>query len=111
MAGGRVFDECMKALAPFGRCATYGIASEEANTVKTGSLMRRSQTVAGFWLMHCLGRPEMIDEALADLFARAARGELRVVVGATYPLAEAAQAHRDLQSRRTSGKLLLDPAA
>jgi NADPH2:quinone reductase len=108
MAGGQVFEECMKALAPFGRCATYGIASEEPNTVSTGGLMRRSQTVAGFWLTHCLGRPDMVDEALADLFSRAARGELRVVVGATYPLAEAAQAHRDLQSRRTTGKLLLD---
>jgi NADPH2:quinone reductase len=111
MAGGKVFDECMEALAPFGRCAAYGIASQEANEVSTGTLMRRSQTVAGFWLMHCLGRPEMIDEALADLFARAARGELRVVVGNTYPLAEAPQAHRDLQGRRTTGKLLLDPSA
>jgi NADPH2:quinone reductase len=109
MAGGRVFEECMTALAPFGRCATYGIASQEPNEVSTGKLMRRSQTVAGFWLMHCLGRPEMMDEALADLFARAARGELRVVVGATYPLGDAAQAHRDLQGRRTTGKLLLDP--
>ncbi|MCW3063838.1 MAG: Alcohol dehydrogenase zinc-binding domain protein [Solirubrobacterales bacterium] len=109
MAGGRVFDECMEALAPFGRCVAYGIASQEQNRVATGKLMRRSQTVAGFWLMHCLGRPEMVDEALADLFARAARGELRVVVGATYPLEDAAQAHRDLQGRRTSGKLLLDP--
>jgi NADPH2:quinone reductase len=109
MAGGRVFDECMAALAPFGRCAAYGIASQEPNQVSTGKLMRRSQTVAGFWLMHCLGQPELVDEALADLFARAARGELRVVVGATYPLAEAAQAHRDLQGRRTTGKLLLDP--
>jgi NADPH2:quinone reductase len=51
----------------------------------------------------------MVDEALADLFARAARGELRVIVGATYPLEDAAQAHRDLEGRRTSGKLLLDP--
>jgi NADPH2:quinone reductase len=32
-----------------------------------------------------------------------------VVVGATYPLGDAAQAHRDLQGRRTTGKLLLDP--
>jgi NADPH2:quinone reductase len=111
MAGGRVFEECMEALAPFGRCAAYGIASQDQNDLRTGKLMRRSQTVAGFWLVHCLGRPDMVDEALADLFARAARGELRVVVGATYPLEDAAQAHRDLQSRRTSGKLLLDPTA
>jgi NADPH:quinone reductase len=109
MAGGRVFEECMEALAAFGRCATYGIASQEPNQVSTGKLMRRSHTVAGFWLMHCLGRPEMVDEALADLFSRAARGELRVVVGATYPLEDAAQAHRDLEGRRSTGKLLLDP--
>jgi NADPH2:quinone reductase len=38
-------------------------------------------------------------------------GRLRVVVGHTYPLSEAAQAHIDLRERRTSGKLLLDPSA
>jgi NADPH:quinone reductase len=111
MAGGRVFEECMAALAPFGRCVTYGIASEEANTVQTGSLMRRSQAVVGFWLMHCIGRPAMIDEALADLFARVAAGELRAVVGGTYPLADAARAQVDLRERRTTGKVLLDPTA
>jgi NADPH:quinone reductase len=111
MAGGRVFEECMGALAPFGRCVTYGIASEEPNTVSTGSLMRRSHAVVGFWLMDCIGRPAMIDDALADLFARVAAGELRVVVGGTYPLAEAAQAQVDLRERRTTGKVLLDPTA
>ena len=66
--------------------STYGIASGEGNEVHTRKLMGRSRAVVGFWLMHCLGRPEMVDEALADLYARAARGELRAVVGATYPL-------------------------
>jgi len=111
MAGGRVFEECMSALAPFGRCVTYGIASEEQNTVQTGALMRRSHAVIGFWLMHCIGRPAMIDEALADLFARVAAGELRVVVGGTYPLADAARAQVDMRERRTTGKVLLDPTA
>jgi len=111
MAGGRVFDECMSALAPFGRCVTYGIASEEQNTVQTGALMRRSHAVVGFWLMHCIGRPAMIDEALADLFARVTAGDLRVVVGGTYPLEQAAQAQVDLRERRTTGKVLLDPTA
>jgi NADPH:quinone reductase len=111
MAGGRVFEECMSALAPFGRCVTYGIASEEPNQVQTGALMRRSHAVVGFWLMHCIGRPAMIDEALADLFGRVAAGELRVVVGGTYPLDQAAQAQVDLRERRTTGKVLLDPTA
>jgi NADPH2:quinone reductase len=90
---------------------TYGIAGGQPNQVDTGTLMRRTQAVVGFWLMRCLGQPSMVDEALADLFDRAARGELRAVVGATYPLAEAARAQEDLAARRTTGKLLLDPAA
>ena len=111
MAGGAVFDECRNALAPFGRLVTYGIASREENQVRTGSLMRRSHAIVGFWLTHCLSRPEWVHHALSDLFERAAGGELRVVVGATYPLAEAARAQADLQGRRTTGKVLLDPSA
>jgi len=110
LAGGEVFERSLQALAPFGRLVTYGIASGDANSVRSGDLMRRSRSVVGFWLMHCLGRPAMIDEALADLFARIARGELRVVAGPAYPLAEAAQAQRDLAERRTTGKVTLDPA-
>lgn len=109
MAGGPVFDECLRVLAPFGRCIAYGIASQEQNEVRTGTLMRHSRAVVGFWLMHLFARPEMVAEALDDLFARVARGELRAHVGATYPLAQAAQAQIDMAARRTTGKLLLDP--
>jgi NADPH:quinone reductase len=111
MAGGEVFEASLAALAPFGRLVTYGIASRQQNQVSSGSLMRHSRAVVGFWLMHCIGRPEMVDEALGDLFARVKRGELRVHVGGTYPLADAARAQVDLAERRTMGKLLLDPAA
>jgi NADPH2:quinone reductase len=52
----------------------------------------------------------MMEEPLADLFDRAARGELVVQVGATYPLSDVRTAHEDLQGRKTTGKLLLDPA-
>jgi NADPH2:quinone reductase len=51
----------------------------------------------------------MIGPPLQDLFARVAAGSLQVVEGATYPLSQARRAHEDLQARRTSGKLLLDP--
>jgi NADPH2:quinone reductase len=111
MAGGEVFDACLAALAPFGRLVTYGIASGKGNEVHTRKLMGRSRAVIGFWLMHCLGRRDMLQEPLADLYARAARGELRAVVGATYPLSEARQAQIDLAERRTTGKVLLDPSA
>ena len=111
MAGGAVFDACLKALAPFGRLVAYGIAGREQNTVKTGALMRRSQAVIGYWLMHSLRDPSQFGPPLADLFERVARGELRVVEGETYPLSEVRRAHEDFQGRRTKGKLLLDPSA
>jgi len=109
IAGGRVFDACIEALAPFGRIVAYGIASREQNEVATGRLMRKSRSVIGFWLMHLLERRELLEQPLRDLFERAARGELQVVVGEIYPLGEVARAHEDLAARRTSGKLLLDP--
>jgi len=110
MSGGRVFDACANALAPFGRIVAYGIASREQNTVETGRLMRKSRSVVGFWLMHCLGRRDMMEEPLADLFDRTVRGELTPQIGETYALSDVRRAHEDLQGRRTSGKVLLDPS-
>jgi len=112
MAGGRLFDGTLRALAPFGRMVAYGIAGKEQNEVKTGLLMRKSWSVIGFWLFHCFRDPErLIREPLADLYARAARGEVKAVPGGTYGLSEAVRAHEDMRARRTRGKLLLDPAA
>jgi len=110
MAGGRVFEQCMRALADFGRMVTYGISSKEQNLVKTGHLMRHNKTLIGFWLLAVQDREDMMRAPLADLFERAARGELKPLIGETYPMSEAARAHDDLVGRRTTGKLLLDPA-
>ena len=101
----------MKALAPFGRLVTYGIASRDQNEVRTGALMRRSHAVVGFWLMHCLRKPEMVAGPAARAVELAARGDLRVVEGETYALSEVRRAHEDLAARRTSGKLVIDPHA
>ncbi len=111
MAGGEVFSASYDALAPFGRIVVCGIASQQPNQVSTGSLLRHSRAAVGFYLFHCLERPAMFSDALAELFARAARGELKAIVGHTYPLEQAPQAHIDLRERRTTGKLLLDPRA
>jgi NADPH2:quinone reductase len=111
MAGADVFAASYEALAHFGRIVVCGIASQEPNSVSTGSLLRHSRAVVGFYLFHTLERPEMFTDALSELFARAARGELEAIVGHTYPLEQAAQAHIDLRERRTTGKLLLDPCA
>lgn len=109
--GGAGFDASIAALAPFGRIVVYGISSRTPNELRTSRLLRRSQTVAAFWMTHCVERPQMLELALGDLFARVSAGELRTVIGGTYPLAEAAAAQVALAGRGTTGKLLLDPSA
>jgi NADPH:quinone reductase len=110
MAGGDAFEASYRALAQFGRIVVCGISSQQPNRISTGSLLRHSRSIVGFYLFHVLERrPELFAAGLADLFARVARGELRAIVGAVYALEDAAQAHVDLRSRRTTGKLLLDP--
>jgi NADPH2:quinone reductase len=110
MVGGATFDASLAALAPFGRLVAYGMASREQPTpVEPGALMARSRAVVGFWLAHCIGRPEMLRGAVSELLDLVAGGELRAIVGGTYPLSEARRAHEDIRGRRTTGKLVLDP--
>src|SRR4051794_20144059 len=110
MAGGRTFEQSLEALAPFGRLVHFGQAGREgAPAVDPGRLMGTSRGVIGFWLVHCLRGPRMMQDAMADLFAAVVAGELEPVVGGTYPLAEARRAHEDIRSRRTTGKLVLTP--
>jgi NADPH:quinone reductase len=110
MSGGEAFEASLRSLAPFGRLVTFGIASREENKVKTGHLMRHSRAVIGFWLVHLFGRPDLLREGIGELFAAAAAGELRAVIGGTYPLSDAVRAHEEIAARRTQGKLLLDPS-
>jgi NADPH:quinone reductase-like Zn-dependent oxidoreductase len=111
MTGGPVFDASLRALAPFGRLVTYGMASRTpATPVDPRSLMAHSSAVVGFWLAHCFRDPaRWLDGPMTELLAMVADGRLRAVVGGTYPLGEAAEAHRALLERRSTGKLVLDP--
>ena len=111
MAGGAVFDASYAALAHFGRIVVCGIASQQPNEVRTGSLLRHSRSVVGFYLFHCLERRGMVAEALRTC-SRAPRAASCVRSSAARTArSDAAQAHIDLRERRTTGKLLLDPAA
>jgi NADPH2:quinone reductase len=113
MVGGATFDGSLAALAPFGRLVFFGMAGRERPTpVDPGSLLQKSRAVIGFWLMHCMSRPqEMLAEPVRELLEMVAAGELRPVVGGTYPLSEARRAHEDMRARKTTGKILIDPRA
>ena len=111
MVGGTTFDQSLEALAPFGRMIFYGMASRTApKMVHPGALMPKSQTIAGFWLVNALAKREMMQQTFIELFGLIMSGKLKPIVGATYPLSKAEQAHRDMLARKTVGKIVLDPA-
>jgi NADPH2:quinone reductase len=110
MSGGDAFEAELGVLAPLGRIVVFGNASREQNEVATGALLHGSKAVVGFWLAHLFGRPDILVPMIGDLMGALARNELDVTIGGVIPLSEAARAHEDLISRRSSGKLLLDPS-
>jgi len=110
MVGGKTFDQSLEALAPFGRIVFYGMASRQApQLVHPSSLMHGSRTISGFWLMNCFGKKELLVDVLIELFGLIVGGKLKPHVGGTYPLSAAADAHRAMLSRATTGKIVLDP--
>lgn len=110
MIGGKTFDESLAALGDFGRMITFGMASRTAPTpVHPGSLMHGSKTISGFWLANCFSSKAMMHDVVAELFTLIGSGALKPVIGATYPLNEAAGAHRAMLARGTTGKIVLKP--
>jgi len=110
MVGGKTFDDSLEILAPFGRLVVYGMASRVAPTIiQPASLMGGSKTITGFWLQHCFGKKELMNDVIEQLFALVVEGKLKPVIGATYPMSQAALAHKAMRSRETTGKIRLDP--
>jgi NADPH2:quinone reductase len=110
MVGGTTFDQSLLALGDFGRMLTFGMASRTAPTpVHPGSLMHGSKTISGFWLANCFGKKEMMNDVIDELFALISDGKLKPVIGGTYPLAEAGDAHKAMLARGTTGKIVLKP--
>lgn len=110
-SGGDIPAQCLALLAPLGRLVLYGPLSladfrPDAEALKT--LIFGNRIVAGFSLLPHLA-PERLASELGDLFALAMTGELKLLPGASFPLAQASAAHAALESRRTAGKLVLVP--
>lgn len=110
MVGGKTFDSSLEALAPFGRIVTFGMASRQPmSMIHPAQLMGRSQTISGFWLANCFGSKTLMADVIGELFGLISSGSIEVIVGATYPLRDAAVAHRSILARESTGKVVLDP--
>jgi NADPH2:quinone reductase len=111
MVGGKTFDVSLDVLAPFGRLITFGMASRTAPTpIHPGVLMGGSKTITGFWLAHCFGKKELLNDVITELFSLVIDGKLKPVIGATFGLSQATAAHQAMLARETTGKITLNPA-
>jgi len=108
--GKTTFYEGLKALRPFGRMILYGAASGQPDPLpvallaKSGSLYVQRPTIQTY-----TRTPELLRDHAGKVFELVRSGKLKVRIGARYPLAEARQAHIDLEARKTTGKVLLVP--
>jgi len=115
-AGGEITAASLPLLSSEGRYAVYGGASgvyPSFSPEQMAGVTAKAQTIAGFSLWSLLGDPARRGPALRAsyrrLFGAVSDGSLRVDVGHRLPLADAAEAHRLIESRRSVGKIVLVP--
>jgi NADPH2:quinone reductase len=108
--GGEVFERSLKALKPLGTLIAIGYAGGMWADVSPALVVGRNISVAGFYLGRLMGlAPEVVREALGEIVRLWEDGAVRPVVGAAFPLAEAAAAHALIEERRSVGKVVLVP--
>ncbi|HVR61739.1 MAG TPA: zinc-binding dehydrogenase, partial [Polyangia bacterium] len=113
LVGGAYVAEDLACLAPKGRIVVVGLLAGAGATVDLRALLNRRATLRGTMLR---ARPAEEKLAAVQAFRRhvvplLASGRLKAVVDRVFPLAEAAAAHRLLESNTTFGKLILDCSA
>ena len=108
--GGETTDRSLDALRSFGRMVSFGAASGEPGRPNTADLLFGNKTVIGYHLGRALRRqPMRVMGAVPELTQLLGDGILEVQVGHTFDLADAAEAHRFIEDRKSSGKVVLVP--
>lgn len=108
--GKPTFEEGLRCLAPFGHLILYGRAGGAPDPLHVSALSPKSQKVSGFMLPAVTrGFPDKTRESAEHCFALMRAGRLKLHIGKTFPLAQAAEAQRYLESRQSTGKLILIP--
>jgi len=108
--GRDTFEGSLDCLRPLGLMVSYGNASGPVPPVNTGVLSQKgSLFLTRPTLMTYVAKREDLVKAARELFAVVKSGAVKIRINQTYPLREAAQAHRDLEGRRTTGSTVLIP--
>lgn len=109
ITGGEMVGKSLKMMGNRGRVLIVGAASQEAASVNPTLLMKKNLSVIGVWLTSMMGEPGVLQDAVAFFAPLIASGQIRPQVGPSYPLAQSAQAFRDILSRKTTGKVIIAP--
>src|ERR1700692_4095132 len=108
--GKTTFDQDLHVLHPRGYLALFGASSGPVPLFDLGKLgVNGSLFITRPPLVHHIASHEELQQRATDVFGMIASGKLKLRIEHLYPLAEAQQAHRDLEGRKTTGKLLLIP--
>jgi NADPH:quinone reductase len=108
--GGDVFARSFGVLKPLGTVIAIGFAGGWWEPLDPGPLVGRNVGLQGFYLGRLMRhRPDLVREAIADVLDLWEQGAVKPLVGATFPLEEAAEAHRLIEERRSVGKVVLVP--
>ena len=88
----------------------YGQASGEEAFVNPQRLTVDNQAVVGFYIgAYFARRPDLVKATLEEIVQHVREGRIRLQVGAILPLSKAEEAHRRLETRQTTGKIVLQP--
>jgi len=108
--GKDTFMDSLDCLAPLGLMASFGNASGAVPPVNIGILAQKgSLFLTRPTLGNYIATREELEAAARELFSVIKKGAVKIKINQTYPLREAAQAHIDLQSRKTTGQTVLIP--
>ena len=107
--GKDTFEESVASLSPRGYLVSYGAASGPVPPVPLSVLNPKSLFLTRPTLVSYTATREELEQRSADVLGWVKTGKLQVKIHGRYALKDAAEAHRDLQGRFTSGKLLLIP--
>ena len=107
MVGGAISEQSLQCLAPFGRMVIYGVASRQIAQFTGPQLMSKNQAIIGYWLAGQLSHPDRITVAIMSLMQYLLNGQLKIIVGQSFPLDQAVEAHKAIAERKTTGKVVL----
>ncbi len=107
--GKPTFEKGLKCLAPFGHLILYGRAGGPPDKLDVSSLFPKAAKVSGFVLFTASSQHDLMRKGTEACFKLMKEGKLKMLIGKTFPLGQAPEAHRFMESRQSVGKLVLIP--